>query len=83
MIESHWDVAMRLEKKLKIELGKSSFWSDPMRKLRMELQQAYEQALLNHSSYDMAVAKDACELSWKSCFYKVCLCAIDRMQNIF
>ena len=41
-----------------------------MRKLRLELQQAYEQALLHQNSYELAVAKDACELAWKSCYYR-------------
>ena len=66
----YWDQAMGIEKQLKAEAKKKSFWDPQLRKLRMELQNCYELALLHLGSYEMAVSKDACELCWKAVFYR-------------
>ena len=48
-----WAHAMELERRLKVESRKRSFWDPEVRRLRLALQHAYEGVLF--SNYDYAV----------------------------
>ncbi|GAX73413.1 hypothetical protein CEUSTIGMA_g865.t1 [Chlamydomonas eustigma] len=66
-----WARAMQLEKQLKAESRKRSFWDPEVRKLRMSLQHAYEAVIFSGLlGLQYAVSHDVEQLIWKAVHYR-------------
>ncbi|GLI69423.1 hypothetical protein VaNZ11_014032 [Volvox africanus] len=63
-----WDQVLELEKRLRAEMRKKSFWDPDVRRLRATLQGTYEALMFGH--YDFAYANEAEPNLWKAVFYK-------------
>ncbi|KAG1669143.1 hypothetical protein FOA52_002654 [Chlamydomonas sp. UWO 241] len=63
-----WASCMELERRLKAESRKRSFWDPEVRRLRLALQSAYEGLIF--ADYAYAVSKDVEQLIWKSVHYR-------------
>ncbi|EFJ46697.1 hypothetical protein VOLCADRAFT_92921 [Volvox carteri f. nagariensis] len=63
-----WDQALELEKRLRAELRKKSFWDHDVRRLRGALQGTYEALLFGH--YEFSCAHEVEPNLWKAVFYK-------------
>ncbi|GFH27888.1 uncharacterized protein HaLaN_26277, partial [Haematococcus lacustris] len=59
---------MELEKKLRAELKKKSFWDPDVRRLRHTLAQAYAATLF--ANFTFAQANDVEQQLWKACYYR-------------
>ncbi|GIL48318.1 hypothetical protein Vafri_4600 [Volvox africanus] len=63
-----WDQALELEKRLRAEMRKKSFWDPDVRRLRATLQGTYEALMFGH--YDFAYTTEVEPNLWKAVFYK-------------
>ncbi|KAF5836046.1 hypothetical protein DUNSADRAFT_6516 [Dunaliella salina] len=63
-----WVAAIQIEKRLRAELKKNSFWHRTVRELRTALHHAYESTIF--ADFQFAQANEVEQQLWKSCFYK-------------